>query len=197
MIYHYTKGYCLKSIFNDGFIATESKRGLNPAPRVTDYVWLTSSFRFPKTALPLLSNIPSTSLEMHLYAGPLAMDYESISRACAGLYRFGFHETDNRFTPWFRSNERRAMRGNHKWEMMERIANKVGDDVRSFWISTNDITLSRYTLERLVNNQWVTLIDSLAEPVNPDPQIMKEIYVNANNWLRTNGYKDDAFKRAA
>jgi hypothetical protein len=89
------------------------------------------------------------------------------------------------------------MRGDHKWEMMERIANKVGDDVRSFWISTNDITLSRYTLERLVNNQWVTLIDSLAEPVNPDPQIMKEIYVNANNWLRTNGYKDDAFKRAA
>jgi hypothetical protein len=59
------------------------------------------------------------------------------------------------------------------------------------------ITLSRYTLERLVNNQWVTLIDSLAAPVNPDPQIMKEIYVNANNWLRTNGYKDDAFKRAA
>jgi hypothetical protein len=90
MIYHYTKGYCLKSIFNDGFIATESKRGLNPAPRVTDYVWLTSSFRFPKTALPLLSNIPSTSLEMHLYAGPLAMDYESISRACAIASPRGF-----------------------------------------------------------------------------------------------------------
>jgi hypothetical protein len=134
---------------------------------------------------------------MHLYAGSLAMYYESISRASAGLYRFGFHETDNRFTQWFRSNERRAIRGDHKWEMMERIANKVGDDVRSFWISTNDITLSRYTLERLVNNQWVTLIDSLAEPVNLDPQIMKEIYVNANKWLSTNGYKDDAFKRAA
>ena len=35
-IYHYTKGISMNSIFTDGFIATERKRGLNQIHQLTD-----------------------------------------------------------------------------------------------------------------------------------------------------------------
>ena len=198
MIYHYTKGYCLKSIFDDGFIATERKRGINKTPHLTDFVWLTTGVRFPKTALPLIPSIPSTSLSLHLFTKSLTMDYEAISQVCAGLYRFGFSENDPRFKRWFRSEERQSMLGNEKWESMERIANKVGDDVRSFWISLSDIPLTKYTLEHLVNGQWNKLIDVTAEvSATPDSSVLTSLRDNSSQWLKRNGFRDNAFKRAA
>ena len=49
-IYHYTKGISMNSIFTDGFIATERKRGLSQIHLLTDCVWLTEKTQFPKTA---------------------------------------------------------------------------------------------------------------------------------------------------
>ncbi len=64
-IYHYTKGLHLKSIFKDGFVATEQKRNLNTtAPFFTDVVWLTESQTVPVTALPFIPFIPSTDLSI-------------------------------------------------------------------------------------------------------------------------------------
>ena len=39
------------------------------------------------------------------------------------------------------------MNSNQLWSRMERVANKVGDDVRSSWISPNDVALENFSLE--------------------------------------------------
>lgn len=156
-IYHYTKGYCLNSIFTDGFIATETKRSISGGQKETDYVWFTEKTNYPKTALPSISGVPESNLGVHLSQKSVHVDLDKVGNHVGSFFRFGFEPTDSRFKKWWYSNERASMKSNQLWSRMESVANKVGDDVRSFWISPNDVALENFSLEIFAGG-WITLI---------------------------------------
>lgn len=154
-IYHYTKGYSLRSIMDDGFIATESKRGINKAEKITDYVWLTEKKQYPKTALPLVYGMLETNLAMHLGSQKPHVDLVKLGQFIGGVWRFSFDSDDSRFKKWRSSNERNLIQNDIEWRRMESIANKVGDEVSTFWIATADVALEKFTLEEYVDGAWV------------------------------------------
>lgn len=158
-IYHYTKGFCLHSIFTDGFIATERKRNISGAEAATDFVWLTEKTTQPKTTLPYISGLPETDLMMHVCHKGIYVDLDKVGQHTGNFYRFGFDSAETRFKKWWYSNERNQIKSNQFWEGMESIANKVGDDVRSFWISTQDVALENFSLEVYAGG-WITLISN-------------------------------------
>ena len=159
-IYHYTKCNRLDSIFNDGFIATEMKRTLNTAPKHTDNVWLTEKLQYPKTALPLLPMFTETSLIVHMMHKNIYVDLDKIGTVIGNFYRFGFDSTDTRFKKWWYSDERVVMREKADWIRMESVANKVGDDVRAFWIAEKDVALENFSLEEHVDGGWKTILSN-------------------------------------
>ena len=197
MIYHYTKGFTLKSIFSDGFIATEGKRGLSRIRKNTDFVWLTAQQRFPKTALPNIPGIPSSNLALHSSIKGLVVDYEAITAETEGLYRFGFSSEDKRFKRWWHSEERTQMLNNIEWRLMESLANKVGDDVRQFWIATDDVALHDYTLEGLESGQWKTLIDSSNDGNADHSRSISTLCANADRWADRHGFTLESFRKVA
>jgi hypothetical protein len=158
-IFHYTKGYCLNSIFTDGFIATETKRFVSDGHRETDYVWLTEKTNYPKTALPSISGVPESNLGVHLSQKSVHVDLDKVGNYVGSFFRFGFESTDIRFKKWWHSDERASIKTNQLWSKMESVANKVGDDVRAFWISPNDIALEEFSLEVYAGG-WITLISN-------------------------------------
>lgn len=174
-IYHYTKAIKLHSIFEDGFIATERKRSLSKEPTHTDFVWLTEKLSYPKTALPLLSPFPETSLAIHLQHKGIVVDLDKIGKVFGKFYRFGFDNTEERFKKWFYSKERDIARCIGKWIEMESTANKVGDEIRSFWISTSDLLLENFSLEIFENGKWNVLISnaSLSQLTDSELQIIE------------------------
>jgi hypothetical protein len=157
-IYHYTKGIHLKSIFKDGFIATEQKRNLNTQDRFfTDLVWLTESKQVPNTVLPIIPGIPSTQTHILENIKNVKIDYVSIEPFFGGFYRFGFDSSDHNFEKWFFSNARKKVFEGSDGFRLEKIAKKIGDDIRLFWISEQDIPLENFTLERFLttDNKWI------------------------------------------
>ncbi len=158
-IYHYTKGISMNSIFTDGFIATERKRGINKISKLTNYTWLTEKTQFPKTALTFVSAMPETNLFMHLNQS-IYIDFDKFSQFTGGIYRFGFDSNESRFVKWKFSNERKVLENNIEWRKMESIANKVGDDIRSFWISPTDVSLEKFSLDQFSNGEWNSLLTS-------------------------------------
>lgn len=157
-IYHYTKGLKLKSIFADGFIATEQKRNTNyQAPFFTDLVWLTEKTTVPVTALPFIPMIPSTNLTLRKQMRGIPTDYASISKFIGGFWRFGFDSNFHKCEKWFYSEARKNAHKIPGASNLDKLANKVGDDIRSFWISENDIPLENFTLEFLDTNknEWI------------------------------------------
>jgi len=157
-IYHYTKGRHLKSIFKDGFIATEQKRNMNTlAPFCTDVVWLTESKTVPVTALPYIPSIPSTDLDLRQQIKNVVTDYALIEPMIGGFWRFGFDSKDHKFEKWIFSKARSESTDRELVENLDRIANKVGDNSRSFWISEKDVPLENFTLEYFstANNEWL------------------------------------------
>ena len=161
-VYHYTKANRLHSIFTDGFIATEMKRTLNPAPKVTDYVWFTEKLQYPKTALPALSDFPETMLFLHLTTKNVHVDLGKIGAAVGNFYRFSFDSNDTRFKKWWHSTERQEALLSQIWKGMESVANKVNDEVRAFWISTNDVQLTNFSLEVFEKNSWNTVLSNVS-----------------------------------
>jgi len=157
-IYHYTKCNRLDSIFNDGYIATEMKRTLNSAPKHTDNVWLTEKLQYPKTALPHLSMFAETSLLLHITNKHVHVDLDKIGAVFGSFYRFGFDSADTRFKKWWFCEERKAKRQDDDWIRMESIANKVGDDARTFWIAENDVLLENFSLEEHIDGGWKTIL---------------------------------------
>ena len=158
-IFHYTKGFCLYSIFTDGFIATESKRSTSNDYKETDHVWLTEKTNYPKTALPYVAGVPESNLSVHLSQKSVHVDLDKVGNHVGSFFRFGFESTDNRFKKWWHSDERATMKFNPLWTKMESVANKVGDDARSFWISPNDVALEEFSLEVYAGG-WITLISN-------------------------------------
>jgi hypothetical protein len=157
-IYHYTKGIHLKSIYKDGFIVTEQKRNLNTQDRFfTDLVWLTESKKIPTTAIPEILGIPSTHTHILEKIKNVKIDYVAIEPFFGGFYRFGFDSSDHNFEKWFFSNARKEVFQRSDGFSLERSAKKVGDDIRLFWISEQDIPLENFTLERFLtaDNRWI------------------------------------------
>ena len=152
-IYHYTKGISMNSIFTDGFIATERKRGLSQIQELTDCVWLTEKNQFPKTALPHVSMMPETNLSLHINRS-VYVDLDKLGQLTGGIYRFAFDSNDGRFVKWRFSEARKAVENNIEWRHMESIANKVSDEPRLFWISSDDVELINFSLEEFSNGGW-------------------------------------------
>jgi hypothetical protein len=159
----------LKSIFTDGFIATEQKRNLSPdIPFVTDLVWLTESKTVPVTVLPSISSIESTNLNVRAKNKHLRTDYKSISPLIGGFWRFGFDSKREHCEKWFFSKARTEAYKNPAAIRMDQIANKVGDNIRTFWISEKDIPLETFTLEifNTDTNEWIYVDPSTIRFVN-------------------------------
>jgi hypothetical protein len=157
-IYHYTKGIHLKSIYKDGFIATEQKRNANTQDRFfTDLVWLTESKKIPTTAIPEIPGIPSTHTNILEKIKNVKIDYVAIEPFFGGFYRFGFDSSDHNFKKWFFSNARKEVFQRSDSFSLERSAKKFGDDIRLFWISEQDIPLENFTLECFLtaDNRWI------------------------------------------
>ena len=129
-VFHYTKGNRLNDIFNDGFIETEMKRTLSYTKKNTDFVWLTEKQTYPKTALPMLSMFPETNLTIHLQHKGVVVDLDKIGKVFGNFYRFGFDSADTRLKKWYFSAERRKIQNNFNWLQMEKVANKVGDNIQ-------------------------------------------------------------------
>jgi hypothetical protein len=160
-IYHYTKCNRLNSIFEDGFIATELKRTLGNGRSATDYVWLTEKLSYPKTALPLISNMPETSLVVHIQHKGIYVDLDKLGAEFGRFYRFSFDSADTRIKKWFFSEERKHLKNDALWMRMESVANKVDDDVRSFWIATQDLALENFSLE-VFDGGWKMLLENVS-----------------------------------
>ena len=160
-IYHYTKCNRLNSIFTDGFIATEMKRTLGGGINLTDYVWLTEKLQYPKTALPLLGSFRETDLLIHLMNKHVHVDLDKIGAVFGKFYRFSFDSSDSRIKKWFFSEERKHLKNNQFWMRMESVANKVDDDVRSFWIATEDLTLENFSLD-VFDGGWKVLLENVS-----------------------------------
>jgi hypothetical protein len=177
-IYHYTKCNRLNSIFSDGFIATEMNRTLSNVIKNTDYVWLTEKNSYPKTALPLLSNYAETSLALHLQHKGIYVDLDKIGSEFGRFYRFSFESTDSRIKKWFFSEERKSLKNNLNWARMESIANKVGDDVRSFCIANQNLALENFSLE-VFDKSWNMLLEdvSLSSLCNQSVNIIDELKI--------------------
>lgn len=161
-LYHYTKGVSINSIFTDGFIATEGKRGINRISHLTECVWLTEKTRFPRTAMPYVSLMPETNLMAHIGKNAPFVDLDRLGDLVGGVFRFSFDSTDTRFKKWWFSKERKSVENNIEWRTMESIANKVGDEVRSFWISSEDVQLNKFSLEVFANGVWKMILNDVS-----------------------------------
>jgi len=197
-IYHYTKGISMNSIFTDGFIATERKRGLSQIHKLTDCVWLTEKTQFPKTALPCLSNMPETNLSLHINK-TVYVDLDKLSRYTGGIYRFSFNSDDKRFVKWRFSDSRKFVENNIEWRHMESIANKVSDDHRSFWISDNDVDLINFSLEEFSNGGWNNILTncSLSHFSDDEKSIIKNIKSKSTATCESYGLPVHQIRKAA
>ena len=198
-IYHYTKGVALNSIFNDGFIGTEMCRGLNNTPHVTNNAWLTEKTSFPKTALPLIATMPETQLMLHVGKANVYVDLNKIGSFTGGIYRFVFDSTDTRFKKWWHSEERKALSNNFLWQLMEKVANKVGDDVRSFWVCEENIALENFTLQAFENGVWVDkLVNCSLSNIDKDTnEKIEQIKTKSQNKCAELGINLEMFRKAA
>ena len=72
------------------------------------------------------------------------------------------------------SDERASIKSNQLWSKMESVANKVGDDVRSFWIAPHDVALENFSLEIFAGG-WIKLISN-GSVSDADLETLKLIY---------------------
>ena len=197
-IYHYTKGISMNSIFTDGFIATERKRGLSKISLLTDCVWLTEKTQFPKTALPSISCMPETNLLLHRNK-MIYVDLDKLSQFTGGIYRFSFNSDDKRFVKWRFSEARKAVENNFEWRSMESLANKVNDEPRSFWVSENDVDLINFSLEEFSNGGWNNILTncSLLNLTNDESSIVKNIKSKSTSICESYGLPVHQIRKAA
>ena len=197
-IYHYTKGISMNSIFTDGFIATERKRGLSKISLLTDCVWLTEKTQFPKTALPSISCMPETNLLLHRNK-MIYVDLDKLSQFTGGIYRFSFNSDDKRFVKWRFSEARKAVENNFEWRSMESLANKVNDEPRSFWVSESDVDLINFSLEEFSNGGWNNILTncSLLNLTNDESSIVKNIKSKSTSICESYGLPVHQIRKAA
>jgi hypothetical protein len=157
-VYHYTKGMSLFSIFTDGFIATENKRGLSGFKKNTNCVWLTAKEAYPKTALPCIPNMPSTNLMAHVENKSIEIDLDELGTYVGGVFRFAFDTNKHKgLMKWRDSGPRKQAMQNRMWQAQEQIANLVGDDISKYWISSKDVPLFGVTLQQYKGG-WVDVL---------------------------------------
>ena len=159
-IYHYTKGIHISKIFESGHIALENSTVNIRNQKIADlmkrqnFVWLTESEVYPKTAMPYIPSIPSSFLMNHFDAVKPKIDFEKIAKAVGGLYRFKFAASDERFIRWLNSNYRKLNHKNNIIKYLEESATLVGDDINKFWISENKVDLINCDLEIFIDGKW-------------------------------------------
>ena len=164
-IYHYTKGIHLNSIFTDGFIATEQTRNLNySAPFATDLAWFTEKTTCPITALPRITSIPATNLNLQASIRNLHTNSVEIGMYIGSFWRFGFDSENSIFEKWHFSNAKKECSNNPLAFLMEKIARDVGDEPRKFWVSSQNVRLLNTTLEYLspISGEWELVMDKFS-----------------------------------
>lgn len=195
-VYHYTKLTRLNGILSAGCIATEKNASQNTNLNFTDYAWLTEKNTYPKTALPKASMFPETSLLVHISQKNISVDLDKIGKVLGKFYRFSFDSSDSRLTKWFHSSERQELNGNPMWSHMETMANKVGDDVRSFWIGTENLELENFGLDVFENGIWKPVLQntSLSNLSDSSEDIINELKILSINKCKELGLPINLFK---
>ena len=106
--------------------------------------------------------MPETNLMAHIGKNAPFVDLDRLGDLVGGVFRFSFDSTDTRFKKWWFSKERKSVENNIEWRTMESIANKVGDEVRSFWISSEDVQLNKFSLEVFANGVWKMILNDVS-----------------------------------
>ena len=203
-IYHYTKGIHLNSIFTDGFIATEQTRNLNyskQAPFVTDLAWFTEKTSCPITALPYISSIHSTNLNIQQNVRNLHTDFVEIGKHIGYFWRFGFDSKNSIFEKWHSSSARANALKSRLGRAIEKIASNVGDEPRKFWVSNRNVLLKNTTLEFLSpkSRSWEIAIDEFS--INDKNPALQKHIVNILNlseeYCNQLGFPITSFRKAA
>jgi hypothetical protein len=191
VVHHYFKGVSLYSMFTDGFIATESKRSINRMVRKnTDCVWFTSKDTYPKTALPRISGIPYTDLDSQQRV-PISVDHDDLAVYVGGVFRFSLKLDEHKEVKlWKDSAERVIALRIADWARMERIANKVGDNINCYWYSSTDIPLENVTLQQYKGG-WVDVLPNLCvSSVTAEQQaIIDSLMAESAEVCKKNGLK--------
>lgn len=157
-VFHYTKGMSLFSIFTDGFIATENKRGLSGVRKSTNCVWFTAKESYPKTALPFIPSMPSTNLMAHASNKSIVVDLDELGSYVGGVFRFAFDTKKTKcLVKWRDCGLRKQAMQNRMWQAQEQLANMVGDDIGKYWISIKDVPLYAVTLQQYKSG-WVDVL---------------------------------------
>jgi len=163
-IFHYTKGIHINKIIDSKQINLEANASLVSNKLLAkllnrkSFVWFTESQNYPITALPFLSWIPETNIHAHLGPNKPTIDWDKLSDAMGGIYRFKFSTFDSRFIKWKDSQYRIKNLNNILIKGLDDIANMVGDYASKFWISNDIVLLKSCTLEIKLKDKWVWLI---------------------------------------
>lgn len=157
-VYHYTKGYAVESILNEGIIELEGTRGKIAYKPLTSFVWLTCKNTYPRTALPYVNQLPYTLLGNHLGSNKPNIRWDELSEIIGGIFRFEFLEDDDRIQRWKYSDFRMNNIQDERYRMLERTANKCGDDINSFYFSTVAMELKSCKLQKYINGDWIDLL---------------------------------------
>jgi len=189
-IFHYTKGIHINKIVNSKQINLEANASLVSNKFIAkmlnrnSFVWFTESQSYPITALPYLSWIPETNINAHLGPNKPTIDWDKLSDALGGIYRFKFSTLDSRFVKWKDSKYRINNSNNILIKGLDDIANKVGDFASKFWISNNIVLLKSCTLEIKLNNKWVWLLQ-----YDTNGNIVKNTEFNSDSYLKKSNAK--------
>ena len=152
MIWHYTKGTKLDSIWAKNAIATEQtfkeseESGMPQKVRDIelkigvkfDFVWATTETEYPLTAYPGFMEPSGKKLKLNKHMVDFALT------KVHGFFRFGFPDNDERFELWVATPEykqRRTGLAKKYFNLLMDTAKKGGDNISQWYISRNHVGL--------------------------------------------------------
>ena len=162
-VYHYTKEIHICKIIESGKIILENSTGSIKDERLLkflqrkNFVWLTESNDYPKTAMPFISSMPETLLLNHTGSIKPDVDWAALANHIGGIFRFKFNASDERFEKWTMCDYRKNNSKKPVIARLEESSNLVGDNINKFWVSMNDVNLRNCDLEMLFDGSWSSL----------------------------------------
>lgn len=157
-IYHYTKGYSVEGILNDGYIALEGTRGNVLMKPATSFVWFSEKNDYPICALPMIAELPYTHMQNHLGIARPTINWNELSEIIGGIFRFEFSKQDARVQKWSKSSFRAKNCANRQIQMLEMTANRAEDYANKFWFSHEAMQLINCKLQILIEGAWIDLL---------------------------------------
>ncbi|BDU53384.1 hypothetical protein [Limnohabitans sp. INBF002] len=160
-VYHYTKGYKVGSI-----ILNQEINAIAPAivglPN-ENLVWLTKEDSYPTSALPMIPELPETSLINQLKSRA-PVDHLKVAKYLGGIWRFAFDfDKHPEIKAWYGSYQRNKLVRTPYGKTLELTAKKVGDRVDLWAIASRRLLINNSTLQQLTPQGWVSRISFFKE----------------------------------